>query len=54
MDRWMVAYVWALTLIGAMFLGNEIAMMQYESNRTVMNERLQACNSVLAGNIYAK
>lgn len=52
MDKIMIGYVWMLTLMGAVFLGNEIAMMTHNMDKEVANLKLQQCQRLVAGGMY--
>jgi hypothetical protein len=48
MDKWVVGYLWMLSLLGALFLGNEIGMMKHEYIDMKSNAKLQNCNKIIA------
>jgi hypothetical protein len=49
MDRGMIFYLWALSLLGALFLGNEIGMMKTDYIRIMANKKIHDCNQVIYG-----
>lgn len=55
-DKWVIAYVWFLSLVGALFCGFEIARMTHDMDKEMIvlqqNERLQNCQKVIEGSIY--
>jgi hypothetical protein len=53
MDKALIAYIWILSIIGALFYGHGIALMKGDRALEAANNQLQNCNKVIAGSIYA-
>lgn len=55
-DKWVIAYVWFLSLVGALFYGFEIARMTHDMDKEIImlesNKQLQNCQKVIAGSLY--
>lgn len=46
-DRAFIGYVWFLTIMGALFMGNEIGMMKNDYDRGIANKKLTECNTII-------
>jgi hypothetical protein len=49
MSKIFIGYIWFLSLMGAIFLGNEIGMMKNNFDRGIANKKLTDCNSIIFG-----
>lgn len=54
MDKFIIGYIWILSVLGALFMGHEFGMVEGSmSERTANKNKLESCQRVLAGNMYA-
>lgn len=52
MDKVLIGYVWLLSLLGAVFIGHEIAMSKTDAERSLANKRVEKCHRLLAKGLY--
>ena len=52
MNKVFIAYIWVLSLMGAIFLGNEIAMSRNDFDREIANTKINNCQKLIIGNFY--
>jgi hypothetical protein len=46
-DKFFIGYIWFLTVLGGIFLGNEIGMMKNNFDRGIANKKLTDCNTII-------
>lgn len=50
MDKFLITAFWTLSVLGAIFLGHEAAIMSHNLDREVANVKLQQCQKIIALN----